>query len=228
MVGSSSCISSPSVDRSVLKARRGPCPGGRPDLNVESWLTHRVENIAALHVSENTIDGYRVAVYHHLIPGLGAHRLTKLEPEHLERFCKKMQTNGSSAGTAHQAHGRGGPAPPRGGQPPAERGALGDRPDPGPPGTPSPALVGDPSASPTPSSTRSWAGNPASPPYAPPLPAPDRPRPQGHSRQGRRTALNPAGPAASRRLISATANPNCNCRVRHHPRSDCLPLCPCP
>lgn len=71
---------------------------------VESWLTYWVENIAALHVSENTIDGYRVAVYHHLIPGLGAHRLTKLEPEHLERFYKKMQDNGSSAGTAHQAH----------------------------------------------------------------------------------------------------------------------------
>jgi len=71
---------------------------------VESWLVHWVENIAALHVSENTIDGYRVAVYHHLIPGLGAHRLTKLEPEHLERFYKKMQDNGSAAGTAHQIH----------------------------------------------------------------------------------------------------------------------------
>ena len=71
---------------------------------VESWMTHWVENIAALHVSENTIDGYRVAVYHHLIPGLGAHRLAKLEPEHLERFYKKMQANGSSAGTAHQVH----------------------------------------------------------------------------------------------------------------------------
>jgi integrase len=71
---------------------------------VESWLVHWVENIAALHVSENTIDGYRVAVYHHLIPGLGAHRLPKLEPEHLERFYKKMQDGGSSAGTAHQVH----------------------------------------------------------------------------------------------------------------------------
>ncbi|MGW1539322.1 tyrosine-type recombinase/integrase [Streptomyces sp. NPDC002309] len=71
---------------------------------VKTWLTHWVENIAAAHVSENTIDGYRVAVYHHLIPGLGAHRLEKLEPEHLERFYKKMQENGSAAGTAHQAH----------------------------------------------------------------------------------------------------------------------------
>ncbi|NYI05560.1 tyrosine-type recombinase/integrase [Allostreptomyces psammosilenae] len=71
---------------------------------VKTWLTHWVENIATLHVSENTIDGYRVATYHHLIPGLGAHRLEKLEPEHLERFYKKMQDNGSAAGTAHQAH----------------------------------------------------------------------------------------------------------------------------
>ncbi|MFD7546276.1 tyrosine-type recombinase/integrase [Streptomyces sp. NPDC059816] len=71
---------------------------------VTTWLTHWVENIAAAHVSENTIDGYRVAVYHHLIPGLDAHRLEKLDPEHLERFYKRMQDTGSAAGTAHQAH----------------------------------------------------------------------------------------------------------------------------
>lgn len=71
---------------------------------VQTWLTHWVENIAAPSVGENTIDGYRVAVYHHLIPGLGAHRLERLEPEHLERFYRKMQANGSAAGTAHQAH----------------------------------------------------------------------------------------------------------------------------
>ncbi|MFG3404371.1 tyrosine-type recombinase/integrase [Streptomyces sp. NPDC048142] len=71
---------------------------------LETWLTHWVENIAAPNVSENTIDGYRVAVNHHLIPGLGAHRLEKLEPEHLERFYKKMQEAGSAAGTAHQTH----------------------------------------------------------------------------------------------------------------------------
>lgn len=71
---------------------------------LETWLTHWVENIAAAHVSENTIDGYRVAVNHHLIPSLGAHRLEKLQPEHLERFYKKMQDSGSAAGTAHQVH----------------------------------------------------------------------------------------------------------------------------
>ncbi|MDQ7906874.1 site-specific integrase [Phytohabitans sp. ZYX-F-186] len=71
---------------------------------VAAWLTHWVETIAAPSVRENTIAGYRVAVNRHLIPGLGAHRLEKLSPEHLERFYTKMQENGSSAGTAHQAH----------------------------------------------------------------------------------------------------------------------------
>ena len=71
---------------------------------VKAWLTHWIENIAPISVSENTIAGYEVAVRVHLIPGLGAHRLIKLEPEHLERFYKKMQAAGSKPATAHQAH----------------------------------------------------------------------------------------------------------------------------
>jgi Phage integrase, N-terminal SAM-like domain len=42
-------------------------------------------------VRENTIAGYRVAVNKHLIPGVGGHRLDKLQPEHLERLYRKMQ-----------------------------------------------------------------------------------------------------------------------------------------
>lgn len=76
---------------------------GKP-WTVRTWLKHWVENIAAPSVGENTIAGYRVAVNKHLVPGLGAHRLDKLEPEHLERFYKTMQTNGSAPATAHQAH----------------------------------------------------------------------------------------------------------------------------
>ncbi|MCX5119887.1 site-specific integrase [Micromonospora sp. NBC_00362] len=71
---------------------------------VKTWLTHWVENIAAPAVRENTIAGYRVAVYRHLIPGLGAHRLEKLQPEHVEKLTRKMQAAGSAAATAHQAH----------------------------------------------------------------------------------------------------------------------------
>ncbi len=71
---------------------------------VEKWLTHWVENIAAPFVRENTIAGYRVAVNVHLIPGLGKHRLERLQPEHLERFYVRMMQNGSAPATAHQAH----------------------------------------------------------------------------------------------------------------------------
>ncbi|MFD8619402.1 tyrosine-type recombinase/integrase [Streptomyces sp. NPDC059513] len=71
---------------------------------VEAWLTHWVENIAPLAVNENTMVGYGVAVRKHLIPALGAHRLDKLGPEHIERFYGRMQTDGRRAGTIHQIH----------------------------------------------------------------------------------------------------------------------------
>ncbi|WP_441246967.1 tyrosine-type recombinase/integrase [Kitasatospora sp. McL0602] len=71
---------------------------------VKTWLTHWITNIVPETVGENTFSGYEVAVRVHLIPGLGAHQLLKLEPEHLERLYKKMRANGKAAGTAHQAH----------------------------------------------------------------------------------------------------------------------------
>ncbi|WP_353943706.1 site-specific integrase [Streptomyces sp. HUAS MG91] len=76
---------------------------GRP-WTVKAWLLHWVEEIAKPSVRENTYAGYEVAVRVHLIPGVGAHRLDKLEPEHLERFYTKMLANGSKPATAHQVH----------------------------------------------------------------------------------------------------------------------------
>jgi integrase len=57
---------------------------------VEQWLTHWVENVAPQTVRRTTMVGYRASVYKHLIPGIGAHRLAKLEPEHLERLYVKL------------------------------------------------------------------------------------------------------------------------------------------
>jgi integrase len=71
---------------------------------VGEWLTYWLDTIAAPTVRENTLSGYRVAVNVHLIPGVGAHRLDRLEPEHLERLYAKMIRAGSSPGTANQAH----------------------------------------------------------------------------------------------------------------------------
>lgn len=96
------------VTRKVRALERGRDDGTvrKPGENwtVEKWLTHWVENIAVPNVRENTAAGYRVAVYTHLIPGLGAHRLEKLTPEHIEKLTRRMQERGSAAGTAHQAH----------------------------------------------------------------------------------------------------------------------------
>ncbi|MGA6156820.1 tyrosine-type recombinase/integrase [Stenotrophomonas sp. NPDC087984] len=77
---------------------------GKP-WTVEKWLWHWVENIAKPTVSENTYDGYEVAVRVHLVPGVGKHRLDRLQPEHLESLYRRMQAKGArKAGTAHQAH----------------------------------------------------------------------------------------------------------------------------
>lgn len=77
---------------------------------VEKWLTHWVENIAAPSVRRNTLVGYRAAVYGHLIPGIGAHRIDRLQPEHLEALYRKLATKTGKHGkvlkpaTIHQAH----------------------------------------------------------------------------------------------------------------------------
>lgn len=72
---------------------------------VAGWLTHWVEDIAAPpHVAENTHLGYQVDVDRHLIPGLGAHRLEKLAPEHVERLYAKLQSDGLSTGGVHHIH----------------------------------------------------------------------------------------------------------------------------
>lgn len=83
----------------------GRVPNTGQKWTVEKWLTFWIEEIAIPpHVSENTHSGYRVDVENHLIPGIGAHRLHKLAPDHVEKLYRKMQNNGLSAGTAHHVH----------------------------------------------------------------------------------------------------------------------------
>src|SRR5215472_410398 len=72
---------------------------------VASWLIFWVENIVAPpHVAENTHLGYKVDVNRHLIPGIGAHRLDRLAPEHVERLYAKLRHEGLNAGGVHHVH----------------------------------------------------------------------------------------------------------------------------
>lgn len=85
-------------DRDSGRVRK---PGRVP--TVAEWLTHWVENIAAPGVRYKTLESYRTAVYVHLIPGLGAHRIHRIEPEHFEKLYAKMIRAGKPS-AAHKAH----------------------------------------------------------------------------------------------------------------------------
>ena len=71
---------------------------------VAAWLTHWLENIARPSLRDTSFAAYRIAVERHLVPGVGNHRLDRLEPEHLERLYKSMVANGARPATAHQVH----------------------------------------------------------------------------------------------------------------------------
>lgn len=75
-----------------------------PTWTFEQWLRHWVEEIAAPSLKYTAARAYRNAVYLHLIPGLGAHRLPRMEPEHFEKLYKKMIAAGYKPGAAHAVH----------------------------------------------------------------------------------------------------------------------------
>jgi integrase len=92
----------------VRKLERGRDDGqttnaGRK-MKVEAWLTHWLENIAEPSVRPKTYAGYRTAVRQYLIPGLGAHRIDRLQPEHIEKLYAKLRARGLKPATVHQAH----------------------------------------------------------------------------------------------------------------------------
>lgn len=86
-------------ERDTGKVRRA----GRAE-TLGQWLAHWVENVAARTVRPKTLAGYRTAVNYHLIPGLGAHRLDKLLPDHIERLYTRMLATGLAPATVHQVH----------------------------------------------------------------------------------------------------------------------------
>ncbi|GAA0633614.1 site-specific integrase [Sporichthya brevicatena] len=71
---------------------------------VQTWLEHWLTNISAPSVRPSSYAAYEVAVRVHLVPGVGAHRLDKLQAEHLERLYAAMLARGSKPATVHQAH----------------------------------------------------------------------------------------------------------------------------
>jgi integrase len=71
---------------------------------VATWLDYWYQHISKPTVRASSARAYRTAVYHHLIPGLGKHRLQKVRTEHFEKLYQKIVAGGAKPATAHQVH----------------------------------------------------------------------------------------------------------------------------
>ena len=71
---------------------------------VNSWLRYWLDSIVRPGLRDSTFQAYRTAVEKHLVPAVGAHRLERLTPEHLEALYRRMVDGGARPATAHQVH----------------------------------------------------------------------------------------------------------------------------
>jgi integrase len=71
---------------------------------VGDWLDHWLENIAARKVRARTLESYRSTIRLHLRPGIGHHRLDRLQPEHLERLYGALADKGLSPASVLRVH----------------------------------------------------------------------------------------------------------------------------
>jgi integrase len=76
---------------------------GRPP-TLGEWLDHWLDNIAARKVRARTLESYRSTVRLHLRPGIGHHRLDRLQPEHLERLYAALADKELSPASILRAH----------------------------------------------------------------------------------------------------------------------------
>ncbi len=91
--------------RDLERARdSGQIVGIGAPTTVGQWLEHWLEHVAAQSVRPRTLDGYRTYIRQYGIPGLGAHRLNRLQPEHVEALYARLQRRGLSASTINTLH----------------------------------------------------------------------------------------------------------------------------
>lgn len=97
------------VIRKVRKLERQRDTGnalqaGRP-WTLTEWLEHWHGHISVPPaVRRKTWSYYHTAVVHYLIPRLGAHKLPRLEPEHIEKLYSSLAEEGKGGSTILQVH----------------------------------------------------------------------------------------------------------------------------
>ncbi|MEU5282848.1 tyrosine-type recombinase/integrase [Streptomyces sp. NPDC020755] len=81
---------------------RAPVAGRKP--TVEQWMTTYLTTIASLKLKPRSLDDYWSKTRNDIIPGLGQHRVDKLQPEHLERCYADMLHAGHAPSHVLKVH----------------------------------------------------------------------------------------------------------------------------
>jgi integrase len=71
---------------------------------VAAWLDHWLTNIAVRRVRPRTLESYESMIRIHIAPGIGRHRLDRLQPEHLDRFYTDLLDRGLSPTSVLRIH----------------------------------------------------------------------------------------------------------------------------
>ncbi|MGW4840528.1 tyrosine-type recombinase/integrase [Streptomyces globisporus] len=81
---------------------RAPVAGRKP--TVEQWMTTYLTTIASLKLKPRSLDDYWSKTRNDIIPGVGQHRIDKLQPEHLERCYADMLHAGRAPSHVLKVH----------------------------------------------------------------------------------------------------------------------------
>jgi integrase len=71
-------------------------------LTVEAWLWHWLDNIAE--VRPQTYRGYKSKIRAYLVPHLGRHKLSSLQPDHIRLMYREMREKGLAEASLRQTH----------------------------------------------------------------------------------------------------------------------------
>lgn len=84
-------------------ARGAPPKAGRKP-TVAAWMETYLTDIASLKLKPRSLDDYWSKTRNDIIPGIGKHRLDKLQPEHLERMYRAMLDEGHAPSHVLKVH----------------------------------------------------------------------------------------------------------------------------
>jgi len=92
------------IDDLEKKRDAGRVPGKGKAPTVEQWITTYLTTIAVRSLAPRSYDDYWSKAKTWIIPGLGKHRLDKLQPEHLDALYARMHEAGKAESTILKVH----------------------------------------------------------------------------------------------------------------------------